>query len=157
MASSYPVLAHFGHWYVAGPVFLGPVILLVVAIKVAEWRERRRAGEQQPEVDTTWQADHAVIAISGRLDRSVAAELEAELALVAARELRLAVLDLRATTSVDEAAIGRLIELEDDSRRAGVDWTVLGARPAVRVSLEMSGLTDLVALTDTPQAVRSPD
>ena len=37
-----PVLAHLGHWYVGGPVFLGPVLLIVVFIKVSEWRERRR-------------------------------------------------------------------------------------------------------------------
>src|SRR4029450_10115210 len=40
------VLGHFGHWYAAGPVFLAPVSLLVLAIKASEWREKRRAGEE---------------------------------------------------------------------------------------------------------------
>jgi hypothetical protein len=37
-----PILAHLGHWYIGGPIFLSPVILIVVAIKISEWRERRR-------------------------------------------------------------------------------------------------------------------
>jgi hypothetical protein len=39
----HPVLAHLGHWYVGGPVFLSPVIVIVILIKISEWREKRRA------------------------------------------------------------------------------------------------------------------
>ena len=38
----HPILAHLGHWYIGGPVYLSPVILVVVAIKISEWREKRR-------------------------------------------------------------------------------------------------------------------
>jgi hypothetical protein len=36
------VAAHLGHWYIGLPVYVGPIVLIVLAIKVSEWRERRR-------------------------------------------------------------------------------------------------------------------
>jgi hypothetical protein len=36
------IAAHLGHWYVGLPVYLGPIVLIVLAIKASEWRERRR-------------------------------------------------------------------------------------------------------------------
>jgi hypothetical protein len=36
------IAAHLGHWYVGLPVYLGPIVLIVLAIKVSEWREKRR-------------------------------------------------------------------------------------------------------------------
>ena len=37
-----PPLAHFGHWYVSLPVFMGPVVVLLVWVYVGAWLERRR-------------------------------------------------------------------------------------------------------------------
>lgn len=36
------VLGHLGHWYVGGPVFFGPVLAIVLCLKVSNWREQRR-------------------------------------------------------------------------------------------------------------------
>jgi hypothetical protein len=36
-------IAHFGHWYVT-LLYLGPVIVLVVALSFQSWREKRRDG-----------------------------------------------------------------------------------------------------------------
>ena len=47
-----PVMAHLGHWYVGGPVFLSPVLLVVVFIKVSEWREARRDHEARQRPST---------------------------------------------------------------------------------------------------------
>jgi len=35
-------LAHAGHVLVQLPIYLGPVIALIVWLKLAEWRARRR-------------------------------------------------------------------------------------------------------------------
>ena len=39
------VLAHAGHLLISIPLYLGPVILLGVALVVSTRRERRRTGE----------------------------------------------------------------------------------------------------------------
>jgi hypothetical protein len=41
-----PPLAHAGHVLVELPIYLGPVVLLVVWFKVSEWRQKRK-GEQK--------------------------------------------------------------------------------------------------------------
>jgi anti-anti-sigma factor len=150
-----PVLAHLGHWYVGGPVFLAPVVLLILAIKANEWREKRRAGDGPARVETTFHEDRAMVAIAGRLDLPTVSQLGAELAIVAARRIPLAVLDLRETISIEEVVIARLVELQDDSRRAGVEWALVAATPGVQVPLEMSGLTDLVAVLESPGSLSS--
>jgi hypothetical protein len=40
------VIAHAGHALVDLSVFLGPVVLLLAAVKIAGWRERRREGKR---------------------------------------------------------------------------------------------------------------
>ena len=40
------VLAHFGHWYVSLPVFMGPVLILFAWVYVGGWLERRK-GKQR--------------------------------------------------------------------------------------------------------------
>jgi len=37
-----PPIAHFGHWYVSLPVFMGPVVALFGYIYIGEWRNKRR-------------------------------------------------------------------------------------------------------------------
>jgi hypothetical protein len=93
-------------------------------------REKRRAGEEA-HVDTALDEDRAIITIYGRLDLAITSQLEAELAVVAARQIPLAILDLQETTSVEEVAIPRLTELQDDSRRGE---RRMGARPGNRLS-----------------------
>ena len=41
MTAFVPILAHFGHWYISGPVYLAPVILVIAWLKWTSWRERR--------------------------------------------------------------------------------------------------------------------
>jgi hypothetical protein len=40
-------IAHFGHWYVS-ILYLGPVIVLVVALSIQSWRDKRRGGDDDP-------------------------------------------------------------------------------------------------------------
>ena len=41
MTALVPILAHFGHWYISGPVYLAPVLLVIAWLKWTSWRERR--------------------------------------------------------------------------------------------------------------------
>jgi hypothetical protein len=40
-----PVIAHAGHLLIDLPLFLGPVVVLAVALYVSTRRERRRSGD----------------------------------------------------------------------------------------------------------------
>jgi hypothetical protein len=41
-----PPLAHAGHVLIELPIYLGPVILLIVWFKLSEWRQKRK-GERK--------------------------------------------------------------------------------------------------------------
>ena len=40
-----PVFAHFGHWYVS-LIYAAPVLLTVVWVLIAGWRDRRRGDDE---------------------------------------------------------------------------------------------------------------
>jgi hypothetical protein len=40
-------VAHFGHWYVT-LLYLGPVIVLVIALSFQSWRDKRRKDPDDP-------------------------------------------------------------------------------------------------------------
>lgn len=99
-----PILAHLGHWYVSLPVFMGPVLLLVVTLKVQTWRERRPQGKSTARRSTVSAANDGsktTIAVAGVLDYPTVLEVEIELG-EATRLAGGVVLDLRACTSVEE-------------------------------------------------------
>jgi hypothetical protein len=37
-------IAHFGHWYVT-LLYMGPVIVLVAALSIQSWRDKRRGDK----------------------------------------------------------------------------------------------------------------
>jgi hypothetical protein len=39
--------AHLGHWYVGGPIYLGPVILIFLWLRWLSWKEKRRKGRDE--------------------------------------------------------------------------------------------------------------
>ena len=41
-----PVVAHFGHWYISLPVFLGPVVVLFAWVYADAWRQKRRKRKE---------------------------------------------------------------------------------------------------------------
>lgn len=144
------IFAHLGHWYVSLPIFMGPVLLVVVALKVQTWRERdtppghaRRArrvavsgaGEQEP----------TTISLLGRLDYPALLEFEVELGGVvpSLRELRL---DLRGVSEVDRETAWLLCESVGD---------LCAGRPVVALlapdpDLSLDALRDALAAEDIP-------
>jgi hypothetical protein len=78
-----PPLAHLGHWYVSLPVFMGPVLLLAIALKIQTWRERRRgpdtAGNRSTITTTHGDNGKTTITVTGPLDYPAMLEIETEL------------------------------------------------------------------------------
>jgi|GEM_PF-1763390 len=82
-----PILAHFGHWYISLPTFMGPVVIIVIALKVSGWRERRRArGDTggHSRVALTQDEDQAVVTVTGPLDYPALLDIEYELGVAVA-------------------------------------------------------------------------
>jgi hypothetical protein len=46
MSTPLPI-AHFGHWYVT-LLYMGPVVILVAALSIQSWREKRRKRPDDP-------------------------------------------------------------------------------------------------------------
>lgn len=40
------IFAHLGHWYVGLPVYCGPLVLLVLWIKLGALRDKRRRAQE---------------------------------------------------------------------------------------------------------------
>ena len=40
-------IAHFGHWFVT-LLYMGPVVVLVVALSIQSWRDKRRNRHDDP-------------------------------------------------------------------------------------------------------------
>lgn len=139
-----PPFAHLGHLYVSGPLFGGPVVLLMVAVKLAAWRERRRiaAGAEPTEsrVTATQDGHRAVITITGALDYPAVLDIEAELES-ASRSAQAAVLDLRHITGVDEQSAAGLPHVVDAVWPA-LEVSALPAPPGLQPALERAHALD---------------
>jgi ABC-type transporter Mla MlaB component len=134
-----PPLAHLGHWYVSLPVFMGPVLLLALALKVQTWREGRQerdgAGGRPVSVlgDGHGRAD--AIALTGPLDYPALLEIESELAMAAVREGAI-VLDLRGVTDADQEAAWGLCDAIGRTRTAGRTRVLLPRSPHVEALVQ---------------------
>jgi hypothetical protein len=102
-----PPFAHLGHWYVSLPVFMGPVLVLVIALKAQTWREARASSERSDKRShvTATQSDGGglTIAVSGPLDYPALVEIETELGRAGGTGGH-ALLDLRGLTAADQEA-----------------------------------------------------
>ena len=103
-----PPLAHLGHWYVSLPIFMGPVLAVVIALKLQSWRERHHGPAQSGKRSTvtmTHDDDRgkATILVTGPLDYPALLDIEIKLGEIA-RDTSEIVLDLRHLTTADEQA-----------------------------------------------------
>jgi ABC-type transporter Mla MlaB component len=128
-----PPLAHLGHWYVSLPVFMGPVLLLVIALKVQTWRERRHRPDQsgkRSNVTTTHNDDKTILAVTGPLDYPALLEIEIEFSKTAPRTPKI-LLDLRRVTSADEEAAWDLCDAIGRTRANSHISVLISPRPAM--------------------------
>jgi ABC-type transporter Mla MlaB component len=146
-----PPLAHLGHWYVSLPVFMGPVLLLVLALKVRTWREAHGEPDHSGKRSTvalTHDRSHrrATITLSGPLDHPAMLYLEVELGKVAPDASEI-VLDLHGVTAADEQAAWGLCDALGRARTAGRVSAIIAPDPALRV-LRSVCATEGIALLD---------
>jgi hypothetical protein len=108
-----PPLAHLGHWYVSLPVFMGPLLLLVIALKLQTWREHRRGPDQSGKRSTVTMThdDHekTTITVVGPLDYPALLDIETELGKTT-HETTAILLDLRRVTAADREAAWSLCD-----------------------------------------------
>ncbi|HEY8303781.1 MAG TPA: hypothetical protein VIG42_04230 [Solirubrobacteraceae bacterium] len=106
-----PPLAHLGHWYVSLPVFMGPVLLLVIALKIQTWREHRHGPDQSSKHSavTTTHDDHGstTITVIGPLDYPALLDIETELGKTPDTEI---LIDLGRITEADREAAWSLCD-----------------------------------------------
>jgi hypothetical protein len=137
-----PIFAHLGHWYVSLPVFIGPALLLVIALKVQAWRERRQVSHRsgrRSHITVTRDCATTTIAVSGPLSYPAVLEMEVELGFKGelTREL---VLDLRRCTTADTESVRCLCDaLARSPAREYVVSALIRAEPSMRA------LTDALA------------
>jgi ABC-type transporter Mla MlaB component len=115
-----PPLAHLGHWYVSLPVFMGPVLLLAIALKIQTWRESRHGSDlsgKRSSVTTTHAEDKTTVTVTGPLDYPALLELEVELGKIA-RTPDAILLDLGKLTAADEEAAWSLCDIISRTRHA---------------------------------------
>lgn len=128
-----PPLAHLGHWYISLPVFMGPVLLLVIALKLQTWRERHHGPDQSGKHSTvtTTHDDHGktTITVTGPLDYPALLDIEAELRKTAADTEIL--LDLHRVTEADQEAACTLCDAIGHAREGNRISALVRPEPAM--------------------------
>ncbi|MFI4977242.1 MAG: hypothetical protein ACHQC8_00970 [Solirubrobacterales bacterium] len=153
-----PIFAHFGHWYVSLPTFLGPVAIIAAVVKASERRERRRARDgdsSRVRVAVTECDGRTVLTVTGALDYPALIDIEHELGVAVRRDPHV-LLDLRSVTAIAEedfawSVADALNSVED------ADVTVLiGSAPAARALRKMSAVEGIKLLDDPVVAAGAP-
>jgi N-acetylglucosaminyldiphosphoundecaprenol N-acetyl-beta-D-mannosaminyltransferase len=137
-------LVHFGHFF------------------LRQWWMQRRGQSMPPIVPRAQEAAETpggkaagsnLLAVGGTLTAANREELVARVEQVLEHAPRL-VLDMTATTFVDSAGMGTLVDLTRRARAAGGDVRLAGVRPQVRRTMELLNLDRFLAMDDTVQAGR---
>ncbi len=146
-----PILAHFGHWYISLPTFMGPVVIIAIALKVSGWRERRRAsggGEGHSRVALTRDEDQAVVTVTGALDYPALLDIEHELG-VAVGCTPDVLLDLRRVSSVEPDFAWNIPEIISKvDHRAEIVAVAIGTAPAAEALRKVCELEGVRVVAD---------
>jgi anti-sigma B factor antagonist len=95
----------------------------------------------QYEVEIVSNGSASIVRVSGEFDMSAAEHLRDRLSSVDPGDDAELVLDLRETTFMDSSGVGVIVELWNQSREDGFDFSVLPGDGPVRQLLELTGLT----------------
>jgi ABC-type transporter Mla MlaB component len=151
-----PPLAHLGHWYVSLPIFMGPVLLIAIALKIQTWREGRRgpdtSGKRSVVRAIGSDRQTVTIAIAGPLDYRALIELESALA-ADCRDAAAITLDLRSLTEADQEAAWSLCDTIGRSREpSSVEIRLAVATPcAEMLARTLTGEGMHVSYTPLPE------
>ena len=128
-----PIFAHLGHWYISLPVFMGPVLVLAIALKLQSWRESRPLSDGSPKragVKVTSVGECTTVAVVGSLDYPALVDLEVKLGAVDSLGSEL-VLDLRDVTDADTESAWLLCDAVGRAYRSENVKALVGAAPAL--------------------------
>jgi ABC-type transporter Mla MlaB component len=147
------IFAHLGHWYISLPVFMGPVLVLVVALKIQTWRDRRARPEQaakHSKVTVTEDAEKMIVAVSGPLDYPAVVEIEIALGNTQEHTTEL-LLDLSGLTTAQTESVWLLCDAVGREHLIDHVSALVSSEPAMetlRAALAAEGITtatDLLA------------
>lgn len=147
MALTYfPVLAHFGHWYISLPTFMGPVLIIAIVVKVSAWRDLRRVGRGEASharVVAIQEDEKVVVGVRGALDYPALLDIEQELGVAVAQAPHV-LLDLRQVSSLEPESAWNIAEIiAGVDRSAEVVAVAIGAGStgqALRKVCELEGI-----------------
>lgn len=149
-----PILAHFGHWYISLPTFMGPVVIIVIALKVSGWREGRRArgDDGHSRVALRKDEDQAVVTVTGALDYPALLDIEHELG-VAVGCTPDVLLDLRRVSSVEPDFAWNIPEIINKvDHHAEIVAVAVGTAPAARALRKVCELEGVRVLAEAAEA-----
>jgi hypothetical protein len=153
-----PIFAHFGHWYISLPTFLGPVVIIAIVVKTSERRERRRARRgdtSQVRVAVSERDERTVLTVNGALDYPTLVDIEHELGVAVRRDPHV-LLDLRNVTVIAEENFAWSVADALNSVE-GADVTVLiGSAPAMQALRKMSAVEGIKLRDDPVAATGAP-
>jgi hypothetical protein len=148
-----PILAHFGHWYISLPTFMGPVVIIVIALRVSAWRERRRAreGDAPSRVALTQDENQAVVTVTGALDYPALLDIEHELG-VAVGCTPDVLLDLRSVSSVESDFAWNIPEIISKvDHHAEIVAVAVGTAPAAESLRKVCELEGVKVVAEAPE------
>jgi anti-sigma B factor antagonist len=96
-----------------------------------------------------------VLAVRGEVDVSTAPELRKRLIGLAERGSTVVVVDLREVSFVDSTALGVLVSGVKRLRSSGGDLRLVVTQPHISKVFEITGLTAVFDIFDTPEAAVS--
>ena len=102
----------------------------------------------QYEVEVVTNGSASIVRVSGEFDMSAAQDVRDQLSSVLPGDAVALVLDLRETTFIDSSGLGVIVQLCNQSREDGIDFSVLPADGPVRELLDLTGLTNALPIIE---------
>lgn len=108
-----------------------------------------RDGEVRLERAAAPEAGQAVVDLAGELDLAVAGDLRALLEGVAADGPQLVVIDVTEVSFIDSTVLREILRAHHAVTGAGGRMVIAGPQPAVERLLQLTGTTEVFAITTT--------
>jgi anti-sigma B factor antagonist len=108
-------------------------------------------------VETRWEADEAVLALTGELDLSTAGQVERELEAAEERGPSKLVIDLRGVSFLDSTGLRVVLSADGRARRDGRRLEVIPGPPPVHRVFRIALLDRRIVFVDPPDDDGSED
>jgi hypothetical protein len=151
------IFAHLGHWYISLPVFMGPALVLVIALKIQTWRDSRAAPEQiakNSKVTVSEDAETTIVEISGSLDYPAVVDVEVALGNMRASTHEL-LLDLSRLLIAGTESVWLLCDAVGRGHPIEQVSALVNAEPdmqTLRTALASEGITTVIDQSEVPNA-----